>query len=132
MSLYNMLHGNHPLAGHFLAVLGFAKVIEIPRFRDIFLFDGEIRILTRTGGGNRSAYETQNDSLKVHEGYLRNWDDDFDNTFAWWAYKWPEDPTVRKLLTVMLEQIKEKRPELLPESLEEPTNRAIEKMKAAP
>jgi hypothetical protein len=128
MSLYNMLHGHHPIAGDLLGILGYTKEThrEIPRFRDVFLFPDEIRLLTRTGGGNRDNYMAENESLKKRDGFLRDWDDDFDNTFAWWAYKWPE--ALREQLTMILEAIEESRPELLPESLEEPTNRAIEQI----
>lgn len=130
MSLYNMVHGYHPLVAPLLELLKFdtpEKRAEIPRFRDCYLFQNEIRLLTRTSGGNRSDYEEENEALRQREGFLRDWDDGFDNTFAWWAYKWPEGWDEQ--LQMMLDKIKEDRPDLLPDDLKELTDNAIARMK---
>ena len=127
MSLYNMMNGVHPIAGDLLAMLGFdskEKRAQIPRLRDTMLFQDEIRILTRTGGNNREDYD--NSVLTERDGYIRDWDDAFDNTFAWWAYEWPDE--WREQLQTILDLIKEKRPDLLPNDLEEITNRAVERI----
>ena len=129
MSLYNMVIGYHPLAGILLGCLDYDNetVSTIPRFRDCYLFQDEIRLLTRTGGGNRQAYEEENEALRQREGFIRDWDDAFDATFAWWAYKWPEDD--RENLQKALEAIEKHRPELFPDDLESLFNTAIERVK---
>lgn len=87
-----MVCGNNPLYDLYLKILGI-ELENIPRFRDVYVIvgtDPEIVIYTRTGGGNRSEYEDQNESLANHPGYLRDEDDSFDNTFAHFHYSVPE------------------------------------------
>lgn len=130
MSLYNMTRGKHPLAGHLLLDgLGLTKddIKVIPRLRDVMLFQDEIRILTRTGGANREHYEEGNQFLKNQSGFLRDWDDPFDSTYAWWAFEWPTDG--QEPLQKALEAIKENRPDLLFENMEQITNDTIRRMK---
>ena len=117
MSLYNMVMGNHPLAGELLGILGYDQetVHQIPRFRDVYLYPGEIRLLTRTGGGNRPDYEDANTLLTMRPNFLRDWDDQYDSTFAWWAYSFPEDWTEQ--LNMLVEKIQQDRPDLMPEHL---------------
>jgi len=131
MSMYNMTRGTHPLAPELMAILHFTKddIKTIPRLRDIILFQDEIRILTRTGGNNREGYETGNEFLKNRPGYLRDWDDPFDSTYAWWAFEWPEDE--RETLQETLSLLKEKRPDLLFEDMEQITNHIIKRMEKA-
>ena len=115
-----MLLGRHPIAGPLLYSLGFEseeEVRQIPRLRDVYLYDDEIRILTRTGGGNRPDYEAENQALRERPGFLRDWDDAYDSTFAWWAFSWPDDEEAREGLTLAVEQLKKHRPDLLPEHL---------------
>lgn len=93
MSLYNMLFGVNPFSSVLLQMLG-TSPYNIPRYRDCFLSeDGtEIIIHTRTGGGNRDAYEkggeyweegqSDNDALRVLPGFKYDEDDDFDCTYA--------------------------------------------------
>ena len=95
MSLYNMLCGVNPAAGALLALLGLDHH-NVPRFRDIYLReseggDPEIVLYTRTGGGNRGDYVAENQSLRKIPGFIGDWDDDFDSTFAHWAYRVPEE-----------------------------------------
>lgn len=89
MSLYNMVHGTNPLAGLILAVLG-VKPAEVPRFRDAYYNGSNLVILTRTGGGNREAYEEQNQKLTELHGYLTDADTAFDSTFAEFHYSVPD------------------------------------------
>ncbi len=133
--LYTMVLGRHPLAPHLLQCLGFAseeEVLLIPRLRDVYLFPDEIRILTRTGGGNRDDYEQPNEWLRDRPGFARDFDDAYDSTYAWWAYRWSE--AYKKILTPMLEALQEHRPELIPESdsIRERFDQAIEKMGEPP
>ena len=88
MSLYNMLFGENKIAPILLAILDI-EIEEIPRYRDIF-WDGEnIVIHTRTGGGNREEYFGSNNRLTQIEGYIRDDDDDFDETYANFYYQLP-------------------------------------------
>lgn len=94
MSLYNMMCGNNPLFGLFARILeAEAPLPYVPRFRDAYLVDGahgpEVVIYTRTGGGNREEFEEENRALAGHPLYLRDWDDDFDSTFAHFAFAVP-------------------------------------------
>jgi hypothetical protein len=128
--LYNLIAGRHPAAPVLLTALGFkddGAVSLIPRMRDVYLYPEEIRILTRTGGGNRDEYAVDNDWLRSLTGFLRDWDDEYDSTYAWWAYSWPDD--WRPQLQHLLETIQEDAPELMPKSLKQPFEAAIERIK---
>jgi hypothetical protein len=70
---------------------------DYPRFRDCFTEDDEnpeyndhIHIYTRTGGGNREEYENENEEITCMEGFVTDYDDFFDNTYAHWVFKIPE------------------------------------------
>jgi hypothetical protein len=70
---------------------------EYPRFRDCFVSDEEhpeyqdhIHIYTRTGGGNRDDYEAENDEMRSMDGFVTDFDDSFDCTYASWVFKVPE------------------------------------------
>lgn len=128
MSLYNMVLGYHPLVGDLLIALGYTKETckDIPRFRDCYLFPDEIRLLTRTGGGNRPDYIDENQMLRERPGFLRDWNDSYDSTFAWWAYEWPDNGT--RALQIMLEVLQENHPDLLPQNLKSRFDDAIGKM----
>lgn len=101
MSLYNMVNGVNPVAFYILPVLG-KHPDEYPRFRDAFIGDesrpdteGKLIVYTRTGGGNREAYEEENQAIRDMPGFLFDYDDDFDSTFACWVFdipdKWKQD-----------------------------------------
>ena|GEM_PF-2594600 len=114
MSLYNALFGVNPMAGLLMQALGINSG-DVPRFRDCYLdTEGErplIAIHTRTGGGNRSMYESEdsarrnypeyfdgnddptgpwNCDLRKVQGFVYDADDDFDNTYATFFYEVPE------------------------------------------
>lgn len=88
MSLYNMIMGMNPNAEDILRMLSLS-MDDIERFRDCFLEKeaNEIVILTRTGGGNREHY--LNEALTNHPNYLRDYDDDYDETYAWYHFSIP-------------------------------------------
>lgn len=103
MSLYNMMFGNDPLAAVTLEALQLSTN-DIPRFRDAY-FDADkncLVVYTRTGGGNRdyydepNAYENEgyegpfNRDLQAHPEYIRDEDDDFDCTYAYFYFNVPE------------------------------------------
>jgi hypothetical protein len=89
MSLYNALFDTTPYADALLMMLGI-NAERVPRFRDCYLNkDGEIVILTRTGGGNRADYEAENAALRAVAGFINDADDDFDSTYASFIYAPP-------------------------------------------
>lgn len=94
MSLYNQLHGQNPdsaiLCSWFNIDQG-DNSISSGRFRDIYLADNGTKVIlyTRNGGGNREAYQEVNDTLAKHPDYVRDWDDDFDNTYAYFEFNVP-------------------------------------------
>ena len=92
MSLYNMVFGFNPACVLFLPMIGKSRD-DFPRFRDAFSGDADqrtIRVMTRTGGGNREFHEDENDAITKFDGYVKDWDDDFDSTFAYWEIAVPE------------------------------------------
>jgi hypothetical protein len=123
MSLYNMVCGMNPAAGRLLAALNLDHNI-IPRFRDVWVNDEftEVTVHTRTGGGNREAYEEENAALQAHPLYLRDADDDFDRTFADFTFRLPDEEKA-KLLTEIEEAFKdnaEKKQQVIIAITEEP------------
>jgi hypothetical protein len=95
MSLYNMICGNNPLLHLYIRILGMDQLP--PRFRDAYVTIGpadepaKIVLYTRTGGGNRAEYAAQNEALTKHPLYERDFDDDFDNTYAHWVFRVPPE-----------------------------------------
>jgi hypothetical protein len=61
------------------------------RYRDIYLDEtGEKIILrTRNGGGNRPYYFWVFENLKYHPNYIRDYDDEFDSTYAYIEFSIP-------------------------------------------
>ncbi len=101
MSLYNQIHGVNQAAFWFLPMLG-KHPDEYPRFRDCFTSDeahpeynDHIHVFTRTGGGNRDHYDEGNQMMKSMDGFVTDFDDSFDKTFASWVFKisakWKKD-----------------------------------------
>ena len=97
MSLYNLINGVNQATFMVLPMFG-KHPDEYPRFRDCFVTrDGstehkyEIRILTRVGGANRSDYGTEIEELQSNPNYIKDYDDDFDNTFAFFCFSIPEE-----------------------------------------
>ena len=96
MSLYNIMNGVNPATFFVLPMLG-KHPDEYPRFRDCFLSDDErpeladhIHIYTRTGGENRDDYESENQAMREMPGFVTDYDDSFDCTFASWVFRVPE------------------------------------------
>ena len=92
MSLYNMMYGVNTATFYILPMLG-KHPDEYPRFRDCFVSDcnTKIEILTRTGGGNREAYEKENEEMTKMENYISDCDDYEDNTYVCWVFSVPEE-----------------------------------------
>lgn len=109
MSLYNIVNGVQPATFFLLPMLG-KHPDQYPRFRDCFAGreknsekldpfgipikehgdTPEISVYTRVGGGNREDYEDAISTLRNTEGYVTDYDDDFDCTFATFVFKVPE------------------------------------------
>jgi hypothetical protein len=118
MGLYNILHGMNPAGLILLRALELRHHKLNPdgkwatgRFRDIHL-SGEgdkIILFTRNGGGNRECWDYEgcgdastpalhnpdclvyiNWDLTQHPHYIKDYDDDFDSTYASFEFKVPE------------------------------------------
>ena len=63
------------------------------RFRDAYLKKDNgvvcICIFTRMGGGNRESYEEVIRKLQAHPCYVKDYDDDFDETYATFCFHLP-------------------------------------------
>ena len=91
MSLYNMLFNVNENAPILLGMLG-VNMGYFERFRDVHLMDNgtKIRVLTRTGGGNREPYKDNWQKIRSHPNYLKDYSDDFDSTYAYIIFSIPE------------------------------------------
>lgn len=91
MSLYSMLMGENKDAGVFLKGLNM-KRSDFERYRDAWLnADGtKIIIYTRLGGQNRDSYGEVINDIRLHDLYLEDYDDEYDNTYAYFVFKVPE------------------------------------------
>lgn len=70
-----------------------AKYYPSGRFRDAYLNDKGtmITVYTRNGGGNRPYYQYVFDLLRKHPQYVRDYDDDYDCTYAYIKFKVPDE-----------------------------------------
>jgi len=105
MSMYNTVMGVNPLAGDLLSFLA-CKPTEFGRLRDVWLDDqhGDLRIVvhTRCGGGNRDAYDDMFKLMVQHPDYIRDYDCDFDDTYANIEFHLPE--SAKTIITALLEE----------------------------
>lgn len=111
MSLYNMLFGVNAAAPVLLATIGLTAN-DVPRFRDCYIEGDNIVIHTRTGGGNRDYYDSEescranypeyfdgkeepsgpwNSTLASNAFYLYDEDDDYDSTYANFHFRFPDE-----------------------------------------
>jgi hypothetical protein len=90
-----MLNGVNQSTFFILPMLGERHPESYPRFRDCFVNNEgdkpEIHLYTRTGGGNRDDYESEIKELQKHPNYLWDKDDDFDCTYATFAFSVPDE-----------------------------------------
>ena len=91
MSLYNALFGENEEAPVLLGMLGVNKEY-FNRYRDVELIENgtKIRVFTRLGGGNRPDYNETWNKIRSHQLYIKDYDDDFDCTYAYIEYNIPE------------------------------------------
>lgn len=107
-----MMNGVNQAAFYILPMLG-KHPESYPRFRDCFIQprgwglrdDGmpvmtdqekaekelAIYVYTRVGGGNRDDYEDQITEMQGHPNYIRDYDDDFDCTYATFVFSIPQE-----------------------------------------
>lgn len=124
MSLYNLLHGVSGNARIALAMLDITPQ-DCGRFRDIWIEPGGtvISVFTRNGGGNREDYEDVTAALRSRPGYRRDFDDDFDCTYA--TYQFDVPPVYRELAAKLA-------PAEAPPSLQDKTQAACDAISATP
>lgn len=102
MSMYNWIFGN---TSDLVPIADLFGILDIPRFRDLWTEDNgdpdatTIVIYTRTGGGNREEYHSQNARLAAHPGYVGDEDDGFDSTYAIFKFVVTKDMMNLDLLT---------------------------------
>lgn len=90
MSLYNMINGVNPATFFILPMLGEKHPDNYPRFRDCFVDNNEIHVYTRVGGGNRNCGFGE-EELQQHPNYLRDFDDEYDSTYATYVFSIPDE-----------------------------------------
>lgn len=98
MNLYNLLHGYNKLAYPILELIrltssnpDLTSQCLFPRFRDAYVKENEMVVLTRTGGGNRVEYSELNNKITKHSLYIKDHDDEYDSTYALWYFRIPEE-----------------------------------------
>jgi hypothetical protein len=90
MSMYNAIFGLNSAAPFILAMLGKTQG-DFGRFRDAYFNEERnIVIYTRCGGGNRDDYQQVFDEMSTHPYFIRDFDEDFDSTYASFEFKVPD------------------------------------------
>ena len=91
MSLYNQLFGENENA---TALLGMIEVTrnDFQRYRDVWLNKDAtiITVLARIGGENRKEYKQVFKNIRKNKFYVKDFDDYFDETYAYIKFKVPE------------------------------------------
>lgn len=100
--MYNMLFGKNPDSNIILKMIGLTEG-DCGRFRDCYIERDNILIFTRLGGGNREClcsdeeiknghdcYQKYIQNLQKNKFYVKDWDDDFDCTYAYFEFEIPE------------------------------------------
>jgi hypothetical protein len=115
MTMFDMVIGESPAANQLLEALGITKW-KVARYRSCWLEEGRICLHTRTGGGNREFFESEESrgtayarefdvdpnnvtrdfecyyhtDLRAIEGFIEDSDDDYDSTYANFYYEIPK------------------------------------------
>lgn len=91
MSLYNKLFGENENA---IALLGMIELTrnDFQRYRDVYLNKSAtiITVLARIGGDNRKNFKQVFINIRKNKWYIRDFDDNFDNTYTYIQFKIPE------------------------------------------
>jgi hypothetical protein len=102
--LYNAIFGENPFSDILLEIIGLKKE-DTGRFRDCFIHEENgktfIAVFTRNGGGNRGCWEDGKEGcncygcrmirLEDHPLYVRDFDDDYDCTYATTLFAVPSE-----------------------------------------
>lgn len=120
MSLYSMLFKENEDAEKLLNMLNLERD-DFGRYRDAYLnADGTVIIVyTRCGGGNREDYDYVFESMEDHSQYIRDYDDEYDETYCYFEFDVPE---------VYLEKTKEMATGKEPLNVSEKFNEAIKEI----
>lgn len=91
MSMYSRLFGENKDATILLGMAGTTREFFL-RYRDVYLNPEAdiITVLTRLGGDNRKHYKEIFNQIKSNPNYIRNYDDDFDETYCYFEFKVPD------------------------------------------
>ena len=91
MSLYNKLFGENENA---MALLGIIELTrnDFQRYRDVYLNKSAtiITVLARIGGDNRKNFKQVFINIRKNKWYIRDFDDNFDNTYTYIQFKIPK------------------------------------------
>lgn len=94
MSLYHLMNGINPATFLVLPMLGEKHPDDWPRYRDCFIVENEIFVLTRVGSLNKNCGYGE-DELRKHPNYLREFDHENDRTYGAYVFsipdQWKED-----------------------------------------
>ncbi len=111
MSLYNRLFGINADMPVLLGMLS-VNMEYFDRFRDVELCNNGtvIRVFTRLGGENRKDYSETWKKIRKHELYSQDYDDEFDETYAYIEFNIPEKykKTAKKMFKKEPISLKEK------------------------
>ena len=91
MSLYTKLFGENTDAVALLGMLSLTRN-SFGRYRDVYLNkEGTIITVTaRIGGGNAEDYDYVFNDIRQHSQYIKDYEDDFDETYAYFEFSVPE------------------------------------------
>lgn len=99
MTLYNMLFGMNVKPTILCGLIVNNPFKNIPRFRDAEVYYDDngkliLCILTRVGGNNREGYEEEIKFIRSLPNFIKDYDDEFDDTYAYFLYdvtEWKND-----------------------------------------
>jgi hypothetical protein len=90
--MYNALFGMNQAVPYLLDILKLTPE-ETGRLRDAYVKDGHIILYTRNGGGNREWQAEAITRMRNHPNYIKDWDWDFDSTYANFEFSVPDGQT---------------------------------------
>lgn len=92
MSLYNRLFGENKDATALLGMINCTRD-DFMRYRDVHLNKAGtiITVTARIGGNNRKKYGYILNNIRKNIHYKRDFDDNFDNTYAYIQFSVPEE-----------------------------------------
>ena len=89
MSLYNLINGVNQATFYILPMLDMHPD-DIPRFRDCFIVDRTIIVLTRVGGNNRNCGYGE-EKLHIHPNFIKTYDAEDDSTYGFYVFSVPKE-----------------------------------------